>query len=93
MESLDDLRKQMIQDPKEKYQHELSISNATLVSNLEDTYPSDPYLVKEHHVEPTRRNNYFNAEHEYRFNTDLIVDSKNENLRDSVRNSSSGPKS
>jgi hypothetical protein len=93
MESLDDLRKQMIQDPKEKYQHEPSISNATSVSNLEDIYPGDPYLGKGHHAEPTRKNNYFNAEHEYRFNTDLIVDSKNENFRDSVRNLSSGPKS
>jgi hypothetical protein len=91
MESLDDLRKQMIQDPKKNYKPEPSISNATSFSNLSNTYPASPYLSSDPHQPPTTRNNYLPTEHDYRFNTDLIVNSKNENLTDSIRNPSSGP--
>ena len=83
----------MISDPKENYHQSQSISNATSVSNLEDTYPTDPYLSSENHQFPPRKNNYLHSEHEYRFNTDLIVDSKNEDLRDSMRNPNPTPPS
>ena len=91
MNSLEDLRKQMIQDPKEKFVDEPSLSNATSCSNLEDTYPSEAYLATEKNL--VKKNNYFNSEHEYRFDTDLIVASKDEVFRDSWRNSSTGKKS